>query len=142
MYLYACMYKCMYGRCAHRYRYVWAPRHIPCVHADLIAIHSSLYIWVCMDIHPYLDTCTSERHRDARVGVRLRRVRAPVRPRGLHQPQGAVTAPNAPVCLSRACGCLCVHARSLCRPHVLPLLRGGRGRTRARCAAGPSSPQR
>ncbi len=34
-----------------------------------------------MDIHPFLDTCTSERRRGARVGVRLWRVRARVRVR-------------------------------------------------------------
>ena len=45
------------------------------------AIGSAKYI-MCMDIRLYLDTCTSERRRGARVGVRLlRRVRARVRPR-------------------------------------------------------------
>ncbi len=34
-----------------------------------------------MDIRLYLDACTSERRRDARVGVRLQRARARVRPR-------------------------------------------------------------
>ena len=59
-----------------------------------------------MDIRLYLDTCTSERRRGARVGVRLRRVRARVRPRGWHLPQGTVAVPNAPVCLSRARACV------------------------------------
>ena len=45
------------------------------------AIGSAKYI-MCMDIRLYLDACTSERRRGARVGVRLlRRVRARVRPR-------------------------------------------------------------
>jgi hypothetical protein len=52
-----------------------------------------------MDIRLYLDTCTSERRRGARVGVRLRRVRARVRLCVLHLPQGTVAAPTAPVCL-------------------------------------------
>ncbi len=41
------------------------------------AIGSAKYV-MCMDIRLYLDTCTSERRRGARVGVRLRRVRARV----------------------------------------------------------------
>jgi hypothetical protein len=57
------------GRChAHRW-----------VHVYSIAIHSSKYI-LCLDICLYLDTSTSERRRGARAGVRLRRVRARVRP--------------------------------------------------------------
>ncbi len=43
------------------------------------AIGSAKYI-MCMDIRLYLDACTSERRQGARVGVRLRRVRAGVRP--------------------------------------------------------------
>jgi hypothetical protein len=59
-------------RCAHRYRYVSVPRQMPRAHKDSIAIHSSIYtyMYMCIDIHLYLATCTSERHRDARVGVR------------------------------------------------------------------------
>ena len=34
-----------------------------------------------MDIRLFLDACTSERRRGARAGVRVRRVRARVRPR-------------------------------------------------------------
>ena len=41
-----------------------------------------------MDIRLYLDTCTSERRQDARVGVWLRRVRARVRPRGVASASG------------------------------------------------------
>jgi hypothetical protein len=83
------------GRChAHRW-----------VHVYSIAIRSAKYI-MCMDIRLYLDACTSERHRGARVGVRLRRVRARCARVGLHLPQGEVAAPNAPECLSRACACM------------------------------------
>jgi hypothetical protein len=76
---------------------------MPRLHVDSISIHSSIYMGVCMDIYLYLDTRTSERHRGARVGVHLLRVR----PRGLTSAlgcdKGTVTAPNASVCLSRAC---------------------------------------
>jgi hypothetical protein len=53
---------------------------------------------------------------------------------GLHRPKGTIAAPNAPVCLSRACGCVfraCAVSFPWVRPvrpHVRPLLRGGRGR--------------
>jgi hypothetical protein len=99
-------------------------------------IHSSkcIYICVCMDIHLYLDACTSERHRDARVGVRLRRVRARVRPRGSHLPQGTITAPNASVRLSRACGCVCVHAWPLSIAAARSAARLPIGARRARAA--------
>jgi hypothetical protein len=96
---------------------------------------------MCMDIRLYLDTCISERHRDARVGVRMRvRVRARVRPCGLHLPQGTIAAPNATVCLSRACGCGCVHAWRLSMasapfdPTSAHCCAAGAGRTRARCS--------
>ena len=63
---------CVYWDRCHAHRWV---------HVYSIATHSSKYM-MCMDIHPYLDTCTSERRRGARVGVRLFvRVRARVRPR-------------------------------------------------------------
>jgi hypothetical protein len=65
---------CLYpGRC-HACTWIRSPS---------IHLQISIYI-VCMDIHLYLDTCTSERHRGARSGVRFRRVRARARPRGLH----------------------------------------------------------
>ena len=51
------------------------------------AIRSVKYI-MCMDIRLYLDICTSERRRGARVGVRLRRVRARVRVRGVASASG------------------------------------------------------
>ncbi len=60
----------MYSDRCHAYRWV---------HVDSIAILSSKCIFVCMDIHQYLDTCTLERQRDAGVGVRLWRVRARVK---------------------------------------------------------------
>ncbi len=43
---------------------------------------------MCMDIRLYLDTCISERRRGAREGVRLRRVRARVRVRGVASASG------------------------------------------------------
>ena len=44
---------------------------------------------MCMDIRLYLDICTSERRRDARVGVRLFvRMRARVRPRWVASASG------------------------------------------------------
>ncbi len=51
------------------------------------AIGSAEFL-MCMDILLYLDTCTSERRQDARVGVRLRRVRARVRVRGVASASG------------------------------------------------------
>jgi hypothetical protein len=81
-YMHACMHVCVYvrTRCAHRHRYVCVDR----CHAHRWvrvfispSVHLYIHIYcVCMDIHPYLDACTSERRRDARVGVRLLRPRA------------------------------------------------------------------
>jgi hypothetical protein len=124
---------CVYSDRCHAHR--WVHVHLsPSVR---------LYLYMCMDIRLYLDTCTLERRRGARVGVRLWRVR----PRGLHLPQGTVAAPNASVCPSRARGCVCVHAWSPLHgfgpfgPTSAHWCAAGAGRTRARCAAGPS-PQR
>ncbi len=91
-----------------------------------------------MDIRLYFDTCTSERRRDARVGVRMRRVRARCARVGLHQ--GTVAAPNASECLSRACGCVfraCVatfHGFGPIRPHVRPFVAQRARAARARGA--------
>ena len=59
--------------CTQPDRYRW-------VHVHSRAIGSAKYV-MCKDIRLYLDTRTSERRRGARVGVRLRRVRARVRAR-------------------------------------------------------------
>jgi hypothetical protein len=85
-------------------------RVYPSVHMYSIAIHSSKYMCICVDIHPFLDTYISERNRDTRVGARLCGYARGCARVGLHLPQGTVAAPNAPVCLSRACVCVCVHA--------------------------------
>jgi hypothetical protein len=67
---------------------------------------------------------------------------------GLHQPQGTVAAPNAPVCLSRACGCVfracavTLHGFGAFARTSSHRRTAGAGRTRARCAAGPSTPRR
>ncbi len=97
------------------------------------AIGSAEYI-MCMDIRLYLDTCTSERRRGARVCVRLRRVRARVFPRWVDICLSVQSPlPNAPVCLSRACGCVfraCMVSfpwLQPVRPHVCPSSRGRRG---------------
>jgi hypothetical protein len=87
MYLHVRIYVGMYGHVAHTgvdaYVCPGRCRAHRWVHVHSIAIHSSTYI-MYMGIHPYLDTCISERRRGARVGVRMRvRVRARVRPRGL-----------------------------------------------------------
>ncbi len=111
------------------------------------AIGSAKYK-MCMDIRLYLDTCTSERHRGARVGVRLRRVRARVRPcrvasaSGYHRRSERIGVP-----ITRMLVCVRAMRGDFpwlrpVRPHVRPSSRGGRGRTRARCAAGPSTARR
>jgi hypothetical protein len=64
----------VWTRCAHRHRHVCVPRQMPRLSMDArvsLAIRSAKYI-MCMDIRLYLDACTSERHRGARVGVRMR----------------------------------------------------------------------
>jgi hypothetical protein len=83
-YVLICMHYVMYGPiaavctqvsmsvCTQTDRYRWGARVSR-------AIGSAKYT-MCMDIRLYLDTCTSERRRDARVRVRLRRMRARVRP--------------------------------------------------------------
>jgi hypothetical protein len=43
---------------------------------------------MCMDIRLYFDASTSQRRRGARVGLRLRRVRARVRPRWAASAEG------------------------------------------------------
>ena len=80
------MYVGMYGLVAHTgiamcVRTQADATRIDGVHVYSLAIRSAEYI-MCMDIRLYLDTCTSERRRGARAGVRLRRVRARVRPLG------------------------------------------------------------
>jgi hypothetical protein len=47
-------------------------------------IPNTAQAFMCMKAHKRHFFCTSEPHRDARVGVRLWRVRARVRPRRLH----------------------------------------------------------
>ena len=89
MHLYACL---MYGRiaalctqvsmsvCTQTDRYRWG--------ALVSRAIASAKDIMCMDIRLYLDTCTSERRRGARVRVRLRRVRARVLPRGVTSASG------------------------------------------------------
>ena len=67
---------------------------------------------------------------------------------GLHLPQGTVAAPNASVCLSRACGgvfrasAVTFHGFGPFGPTSAYCRTVGAGRTRARCAAGGSPPRR
>jgi hypothetical protein len=90
-FLYVCMYACMHvcvcvwTRCAQWYRFVCVLTQMARVSMgarESIAIRSSKYICVCTSIY----TCALERHRDARAGVRLWRMRARVRPRWVHLP--------------------------------------------------------
>ncbi len=96
-----------------------------------LAIRSAKDI-MCMDIRLRLDACTSERRRDTRVGVRLRRVRARARPRWGASASGydhrsecigvSITLVRVCVqCVATFCGFGPV------RPHVRLWLRGGRG---------------
>jgi hypothetical protein len=85
-YLHAYTHVCGYVRthCAHRYRYVCVPRQMTRISMGArvcIALRSCEYIFggqsIYIEIHKRrsiylnLDTCIWERHRDARVGVRL-----------------------------------------------------------------------
>ena len=82
------MYVCLCGRIVHTgidvrvspdrcHAFRW-------VHVYLSpSVHVNLYVYG----DPSIVRCSpSERHRDARAGVRSRRVRAWARPRGLHLP--------------------------------------------------------
>jgi hypothetical protein len=113
----ACTHVCGYvrTRCAHRCRCVCVPRQMPRVSMGARVSLAIRLSKVCVCGHPTIFGIheTSVRHRDARVGVRLWRLRARVRPRGLHQPQGTIAEPNASVCVSRACGCVCACMRDL-----------------------------
>jgi hypothetical protein len=51
-----------------------------------VCLYNDIHIYNDIHVYLYLNTCTSERRRDARVGVRLWRMRARARPRGLHLP--------------------------------------------------------
>ncbi len=102
---------------------------------------------MCMDIRLYLDACTSERRRGARVGVRLRRVRARVRALGVASASGYSRRSErigVPITRMRVCVRACVatfHGFGPFDPTSAHCRAAGAGRTRARCAAG-SSPAR
>jgi hypothetical protein len=118
-YMHACMWVCtdtLHTQVSMRVCVQADATPIDGVHVYSLAIGSAKYI-MCMDISLYLDACTSERRRGARAGVQLRRVRARMRPRWAASASG--------------------YSRRSERTGV-PIA----GRTRARCAAGPSPPRR
>jgi hypothetical protein len=114
--MYACTHVrgCEWTRCARGHRYVCKPRQMPRrAHRWVHVCQSpSVHLNVCVCGHP-----TIFRYMKLRSGIETRvwacglwRVRARVRPRGLHQPQGTIAATYAPVCPSCARGCVRVHA--------------------------------
>ena len=125
--------------CTQTDRYRWGAR-------VSLAIRSAEYI-MCTDIRLYLDTCTSERRRGAggRAVVAGARAGAPA------WVASASGYNHRAVCTGVSITRMWVCVRAMCgdflwlrpvRPHGRPWSRGGRGRTRARCAAGPSTPRR
>jgi hypothetical protein len=82
---------------------------------------------MCMDIRLFLDACTSERRRGARVGVRLRRVRARVRARwgasasrhSRRSERTGVPITHAGACLGHAWRLSMASARSSARPPIV-----------------------
>jgi hypothetical protein len=156
IYVYVYMYMCIYIDIyihTYIYTYIYIYTVCTCTQTDPTRArgfnrHPFIYIYVCKGIHLYFDTRTSERHRDARVGVRFMggcarvcarvgciclRVRSPLR---MHRC----------VCHAHAGVCVCMRGDfpwlRRVRPHVCPLSSGGHGRTCARCAAGKSPPRR
>ncbi len=144
-YVHTCMHvrRYVWTRCARKYRFVSVPRQMPRVHEDSIAIHLSIYTihlsiytYVCMDIRLYLDTCTSERHRDVRVGVRLWRVRARWAASALAYNRRSECT-GVPITSMRVCVRACMHGHFPRIVHVCPSVCGGRGQ-HARAVRGRS----
>ncbi len=126
----------------HTYVYIFTYRYIDLdIDIDIhIYIYIYIYLKLCVCIYIYMCMrvwacgCAGCARGCARVG--------------LHLPQGTVAAPNASVCLSRACGGV-FRACAVTFHGFGPFDRtsahrrtAGAGRTRVWCAAGPSSPRR